>query len=478
MSDQTLAEILVASATAIALLILGIYIRRRTTIKRRRQVQELALLEKARSATPPTGNVLVRTNSDAADRSGRIQLVLVGDFGIGLGAPLLSSLVYSGLDGAIGSVLAIQADERRRELFAAAVPDVFRPKLVTVNFPSMSSGIGDEHPKRVKSEFINLYGPAVLKGATEVSLLHQRLHHGEEPGLVLVMVGGGGQAVTGTVAVEKIARLAPKAKFYGFTALPVDDRLLERMEFLLDEYRQVGVQGFVVADNRLDEVRNDFGMRGAILGFAAAERADTPVEQNNAWYLLFREEPGGLVSYSTYVRQVPGYRLQPTHPSVPPKYYVYENSVISAIHTGLSEVHQPEYRAVSPHLLTATEPKTSRFELVITAVVPADLKNIEDDIVLGLQLKGQDKRNYHLLFASVPTQIGDPDRAVCPVAVVSLASIKDPTAALKHMTAPVAIPQLRGKSPNGSDHQAEPQTKPSAVEALAPVKEDNDHVGT
>jgi hypothetical protein len=211
----------------------------------------------------------------------------------------------------------------------------------------------------------------------------------------------------------------------------------------------VGVHGFVISDNLGDEVRNDFGMIASISGFsAAAENADAAVEQNNAWYLLFRETPGGLVSYSTYARSIPGFRLTPIHPMVPARYFVYGSSVVSTILTGLEEVRRPEFISLVSQGRDGQEPDTSRFDIVLTAVVPEDLKQDEDDVVLGQHLKGRDKRNYHLLFAPITVEI-DPARPLCPVAVVSLQAVHDSAATLKQLTAPFSARQLTLGSPNG-----------------------------
>ena len=291
-----------------------------------------------------------------------------------------------------------------------------------------------------------------MHGAEEVCERHQDLRQGDEAALVLVFVSQGGQALLGVSAVETIGSRFPDRGFTGFTALPVDDRLRIRAEHVLDTYRLAGVRGFVLSCNLRDEVRNDLGMIASVAGFAAAaEHADAAVEQNNAWYLLFREAPGGLVSYSTYARNLPGYAVEPRHPLVPARYYVYKNALISTIITCLNQVRRPEFHALGHGLgdgaLGDDEPLTSRFDVVLAAIVPEDLKDDEDDIVLGRQLKGQDKRNYHLLFAPIVAEVASA-RPLCPVAVVSLRAVPEPGATLKHLTTPVA-PQLPPDAPHG-----------------------------
>lgn len=214
------------------------------------------------------------------------------------------------------------------------------------------------------------------------------------------------------------------------------------MTLILDAYRQAGVRGFVLSDNLGDEVRNDFGMLAPIAGFsAAAEHADAAVEQNNAWYHLFEEAPGGVVAYHTYLQTIPGYPVEPTHPSAPRRYYVYKDSVVSKILTGLAEVRRPRYHSLRGAGVGERPALTTRIDVVLAAVKPEDLKDDEDDIVLGRQLKGVDKRNNQLLFAPIATTI-DPDRILCPIAVVSLEATDGPDAILGQLTTPQPYPRL------------------------------------
>ncbi len=139
---------------------------------------------------------------------------------------------------------------------------------------------------------------------------------------------------------------------------------------------------------------------------------------------------------------------------MPARYCVYKGSVVSTILAGLAEVHRPEYDSLRGHGRDGHEPLTSRFDIVLAAIPAWALKEDEDDIVLGQHLKGQDKRNYHLLFAPITTVV-DPERVFCPVAVVSLRALRHPEATLKQLTIPVQSPMLppdQSESPGNVIH--------------------------
>lgn len=378
------------------------------------------------------------------DTSGRIMLVLCGTFAEHLGDNLLNLLHRCGLEQAIGSVLLIELDARRRDRFLQSMPNVYHDRLEVVSFSGLAGGMGNEEPDVVLGH-IHAWGPSLVHGAHEVSHRHRLVNHGAEPALVLTFISQGGQAILGPEALRHIRRQFTLAKHYAFTALPVDDLLRHRVPAVLDAYRDQGVRGFVVSDNRADSVINDFGMVGAITGFiAASEAADSPTEQNNAWHQLFTHAPGGIVSFSTHTNRIPGYVHHP-HKALVPRYYVYGDSVRSVIHAGLEAVALPEARALPGFDHIDHVPLTSRFEIVLGAVVPDDFKQIEDEVLHGLELKGTDRRNHHLVFAPISEDI-DPGRPQCPIAVVSLYALPDGHAAIETLTVvthePAAAPQL------------------------------------
>lgn len=447
---------LVGAPLALSAAALGAFGWNREMRRRKAKKADNDLMEAAIAAVPPNGSVGICTRgapNDMADNSGRIMLILVGTFSENLGENLLTLLWRNGMEGAIGSVLLIEFDSSRREDFLHTVPPVFTNRIITVSFSGLPGGLGNESPQQVR-EYIDRWGPSLIKGCQRVVEIHQRLHNGEEPATCLLFLSLGGTAITGVTAVETIKPLCPLTKFYGVTAIPVDDLLRERVEYILEEHLKAGVKGFVIADNLGNEVANDFGAVGTVAGFVSAARnSDMTVEMNNAFYLMFEKAPGGLVRYSTYVRMVPGYPYTPTHPLVPRRYYVPRSAIFSAIMTGLTEVRHPERDSLLGVDMTGHAPLTSEFDIVLTAVAPHDLKEDEDDVLLAQYLKRKDRRNHHLLFSSVATVIDDPAKASCPVAIIWLRALQDGPTTLRQVTAPVESPKLTEGSKGSTDQK-------------------------
>ncbi len=419
-------------AAIVAMLLVGWGREKRTRASREKERESYQL---ALNAALPNGTLEISTGGLSKKlRDGRIMLVLNGTFAARQGENILSLLYRSGLEAAVGSVLLIEGDSRSRAQFLATVPAIFASRIVAVDFPSLAGGFGNATPHQVES-LIADWGPELLRATNSVAELHEQRQH-DGPALILNFVGLGGGAITGTLTVEELRRRYRLASFYGFSALPVDDRLRTWAPYVFRKYRSVGVRGFVLADNLGDEVLNDFGMDGAVVGFTvAALYADAGVEANNAFTLLFARAPGGIVSFHTYAKTIPGEQLLPTHPSVPPRYYVFSKNLRSSITAALAEVNRSHNHALRGKGLDGQVPQTSQFDIVLAAV--HDLKTIEDDIVLGQRLKKVEKRNRHLVFAPIATPI-DPNLIRCPVAVVSLRAVQNPSAILAQLTRPAA----------------------------------------
>lgn len=178
--------------------------------------QAAAAVEAAVAAEPPLGGISINTGDAPVvrDRSGRIQLVLTGTFARSMGLRLLRLLDLCGLDGAIGSILLLEADERRRLVFLESVPAVFLDRIEAPSFPAAAGGWSNAGPQEVM-EHIDIWGPVVIGGAQRAGERHQRVNRGNEAAIVLVFVSLGGSALLGTLAVRTIAEMFRLATFYA-----------------------------------------------------------------------------------------------------------------------------------------------------------------------------------------------------------------------------------------------------------------------
>src|SRR5687768_10191588 len=105
----------------IAVALLAFFGWQREMRKRKAEQDAADALARARELPLPDGGMGLRTVGlhAAADRSGRVMLVVDGSFGAGLAKKLLPILAASGLDHAIGSILLIELDAHRRDAFLA-----------------------------------------------------------------------------------------------------------------------------------------------------------------------------------------------------------------------------------------------------------------------------------------------------------------------------------------------------------------------
>jgi hypothetical protein len=419
-----------------------------------------ARLARAQQVPLPEGAALISTRKrtrPSSDRSGRLMLVLDGSFGTNLSINLLKLIHDCGLEGLIGSILLVEFDVSGLERFFQHVPRVFRDRTVATAHPNLSAGLSGRSPQEVQDR-IEVWGPTVERATQKTLLRHHQRQAGMDPGVVLVFVSQGGHATVGTLAVRLLARQCPDTKFFGFTAIPVDDRLAGRVPEVLKQYVDAGVHGFVVGSNLRDTVANDAGMIATIVGFAAAvEESDSQVHLNNGLVLLFPEQPGGLVTYNTYLKRVAGFRFQPD-PIVPPTYYVHSESVVTAIRHVSQKVTEPIYNSLGLSL-NGHVPGTSRFEIILSAIEPGALKEIEDTVVRGRTLAGESRRNYHLLCAPIVQDI-NPTQPVCLVADVYLWAIPNSEETLRRLTAPEEEGHLL---PYTNGRVAEDAVEPSEV---------------
>ena len=450
------ATTVLAAVAAVAVLIYRS--RKQIHLRQAAAEREREAIDRARAIPLPAKAVPLRTDASSGDpgsRDGRIMLVLVGTFGESIARFLLAMLARAGLDRAIGSVLLLEFDDGRREQFRQSAPVAFRDKIVFVS--GMPGGFGNRSGEDARRVIVR-WGPEVLEAVRRVIAVHMLRNEGQEPSIILTLLGlGGGHSEAGAELVRQLSLQLPDARNYGWCALPVHDKLRSRTHQVLASYQEAGVRGWIAADNLQDSVQNDFGMIASIACFISAPRdADAAVEINNALLLVLDEAPGHIATLTTYARSIPAYRMQ-RHEKLPNEFYVFEDSVRNTVLNGLDLVRtMPD--SLGYQVPEALPANTSVFDLVIAPIVRHDFKRVEDKVVQGLELGGGQKRNYQLQFASVAMQI-DPEAPECPIAVIQVRPLVEAPARIQELAAPQ--PYQYRSLPNGSKSAEHIERKPS-----------------
>jgi hypothetical protein len=417
----------------------------------------------------PAGTAGVTTEA-ALDRSsdrhpdGRIMLVGFGTFGANRVLDILRELALSGLDRAIGSIFLVELDSAQRGRFLAELPSCFRGKLTCLEIPALAGGLANRPPAEVRAT-ITSWGPDLARASEAACRNHSRLQHGQDPALCLVFISPGAHATIGAAAVGDMARHFRRTQFVGLTTLPEDDALRIWMPSLAAAYRQGGLQGgLVLADNRRDQLANDWGMTSLLVGALAAASSEggAVVHLNNLLSLTLAAAPGRVAAYSTHVRRVPVYshRTGPDAAAVP---YAYVAALRSAIEVGLDEVDRQESHSVDglgdgPGRRVAG---TSRFRVVLVPVDGDALSALEDDIRAGQQMRGAAADpNDHILFAPVAARLNlGAAEPSCLVTVVSLRALPDGEAALAGSSLPRSAVLARGRLDGTADGAVKEQIR-------------------
>jgi hypothetical protein len=399
------------------------------------RAEDEAAREAARTAPLPRGGVALAMPISLAtpmQRKARVFLVLIGTFAKGIADDLCQMLTTAGLGDMLGVALMVELDGGKSEAFLATCPEALRDRIISVRAAGLSAGAGNRPPDEVDD--LKLYWGSPLGHGVDAACTRYLALYDEEPGLIVPIVSQGGQASIGVAAVAMLRERFPTASIYGLTHLPINDYLREQVPNIITKYRQVGVGGFVIADNLQDEVRNDFGMVTTLTGFlAAAQQADTPVDINNAFRALFAYAPDQLVTFSTWVTSLPGHAFQP-HPEVPARYYLDSDLLRVTILNGLSQVRYSGHALGLPGMDVPAQ--ASVIDLVSTAIVPPDLTRVEDDVRESLQYVLLSRRNYGLTFASRATAV-NPTDVRCPVTIVALRPVEGGMETIRELCAPV-----------------------------------------
>jgi hypothetical protein len=431
----------------------------------------------------PEGAVYIRTERVSKKLSGSLvgsyMLVGAGTYGLNQLWKLLVLLHRCGLEGIVGSILALDHDVQMVSRFMSRVPKVFHERIETSVSEAMAGGAANRSTQWVL-DHVARWGVPVEKAARGVCDKHLRLNRSQAPAAVLLFLSQGGQAPMSLLPLEIIRKRFRETLIMGFTALPRHERLRARFPELRKQYEQRGVQGWVIQDNlNPDSATLDFGMVATPVALAdAALNGDQATQPNNALSLLFPEERGGEAIYQVVSKEIVGF---PFHAgdSEPRRYYARRQSVVDAITDALDDIENGE--GIWSTGARERAEGTSIFDVVLVPVGHDVLSGIKDEVLAGQKLRavfppaasnGQirgrgsmvDFPNYELCFASMAEAIEDPVKPTCKVVVVRLVAVRNPAtssneenvARARRLLGFAHVPSSNATHPNGANQQQTP----------------------
>ncbi|MHB8576977.1 MAG: hypothetical protein ACYDCQ_16815 [Dehalococcoidia bacterium] len=415
------------------------------------------------SALPPHALRVLASQRRAPVRDdlvGSLMFVAVGTFG---GRTVLSSLILlaeTGLSAIVGTVLLIENDALERAQFLKQLPRCYLDRLVMGYTTEYSGGFANRSIEWAL-DHIREWGVPIRQAAQAALDLQFRRNHSRTPQLVLFATSLGGQAALAAPVLDTFTgRLGDTSLIVGFTALPAHERLRGRWPELKGLCDELGLAGWVILDNLIDDVTTANTALAAlpVAVSAAALREDQPTALNNCFSLALPELPGGILLLQVVATSAVAYEIKP-RPSKGPRYFVEQEPLVVQIHRTFERLAQGtgSWSARLP----VYEGRTSTFDFAITSVVPDDLQRVKDAVVAGLRLEADSRvrdgrgalpvtsprfgePNYEMAVAAVAVPMADPARPTCPLLAVRLTSVYDGARLVEDI---VRVPQARLSSP-------------------------------
>lgn len=413
---------------------------------RRERHQEEAVEEYFRSAPLPTGAFEIYTHDTARqiprDLAGSLMIVDIGTFALNDTRRFLSLLHLTGLEGIVGSILAVENDAEERRKFWEGIPAVFHDRVV-FGFSKAYSGGAHNRPINETLHDVDIWGVPIDEAAEATIELHLRRQQCRAPGLILVPYSLGGQAPMGLVALDALSRRFVECLIVAATALPRHRRLRERFSYVKRECEAHGVKIWLLADNLAeDPVTCDAARAVAIVGLhEAALHADSPTQPNNALALASKEGVGGIVAFQVAQSRPPAYPFRPIPDGPIRCYHAPKDGVVE--HTQRLLHTLEEGRGIwSTGPVPLMQTGKSTFDVVSLAVAPEDVVEVQDGVARGRQLQARfgvngrtnghvslvpsvvQRADYETIFACMATVI-DPDHPAFPIVAVRLAALED-----------------------------------------------------
>ncbi|MGD9890080.1 MAG: hypothetical protein AB7R89_03490 [Dehalococcoidia bacterium] len=450
--------LLIGTAALVVLLMLVWYGWDRLRAWQRRRTARRHIAALLAAGLPPDTEPLVLPGSSltATTLSPAIFFIAVGTYGLNRTLASLKLLATAGLDPLVGVVLAVETDTVVRAAFAAALPVVYRDRVV---YGAVEDYTGfANRPIAQSLDQADEWAAPIARATEEAIDRYLRRSLSQAPALVWLDLSLGGQLPTGLVVLAALADRFERGTtlFAASTGLPRHRRLRDRWRAVkprCDRY----LAGWLLIDNLgADPTTSDSALALLIAGqLAAGLTEERPTALINLLALALSEQPGGVLILQSIDRTLPAFAFQPD-PIQPPIYYVHRRPLVVQVQRTLRALDVG--RGVWSADLPVAEADTSLFDLILVPLTPAALQAVRDDVAAGHEVRQvllgdgaatalaalpvrQPDRD--LAFGSLPAVI-DPQRPLCRVIGLRITAVRDGAALVAEIVKPPAQRRWHG----------------------------------
>lgn len=393
--------------------------------------QALGEAERRRRAALLRGSVCLRPDHEHWSRTtgqGQIVLFVGGSYAARRLPAILRACLGTGTEGHIGPILLVELDGDVRQQCLAAIPAVFRERVIEVDSSLLPAGLlGDTIGDVLAARHLWENG---LAAATRTWF--SRIDREARPALLLSLLSPGGHAALSLPVLHSFSRRFPRVPIYLTTILDNKRVVRQRLPDLFAYLRRSGtIRGTLLLDNMRDSLRGDAGISALFGGMAAASwSAARPTELWNALAYLFpREQPGSLATLGVVAESLPVHYLAPRY-GHPERYYTRADLVEEKICRAVqSLVEEPALQSAP---LPAAGPERLRIVYILVPLRPEpDLRELAVRVDQALAPWRASREGDLLIYLASTGAPLTPEAREVPLIAILLQPLADDEAALQ-----------------------------------------------
>jgi len=404
-----------------------------------------------------------------ANGKGRLTLLLVGTYGVRLGARVIDHYRRTGCLDAIGAVIAIEFSADQRAAFLAQLPAAIAKRVEFCASSLLIGGLHGAAVETVEAPRLAKYwkqavaetienGCRLIRGTEQLVYdpTSPRLPHGYDPSVILVLASPGGHLGIGIYASRLLQANFPEAKSYIVSVLSDNEQLRAQFPAGLARYEAAQfVRWYQMTDDLGNSVLNDWGVATWWAGiWAVPHHNDLSDDPENILRWLGTDHSGVVVP-RIWSRMLP---VQHTAEPIP-QYFTFAEACVRAVFDGLAAIEHDETKAIP---LPTPEPKTRRYVLISLPLEARFLRQVKDTVEASLAATDffQADRNRKLLWTSTAEPLTPGSRSV-RMAVVGMEAAINGVENLEALalglpvTAPAELPAPHTPTRNGTQPASE-----------------------